>query len=624
MNFYKIDDRFILNHTSLDGFFFLRYIRVLATICFAGCILSWPVLLSVNATGGNKLSQLDLLTIGDVASPLKFYAHALIAWVFFGFILFMVCRECVFYINLRQAYLMSPQYANRLSARTVLFTCVPKRFLDERRIRKLFGDSVKNVWIPRNTRNLQRLIEEREKAAVRLEKAEIELIKKANKARNQKYGGVALPLPVSMPAPAPSRSETSSSLASSTPSSTATSSSTSPSSPSLSPASPRTSFAAPLGPSMPKPTAAPSSPSFSLPPSPRRASATSRVSGESPVPLFSDYTSNTPHQSLSPGLIRENDAINEAGEITRPGEINEPAQAVLRDKILKEMVPAERQGSFSSGPSFTIAVPPSIPISDITESDKAAEQPETKDNGMRPLLQVSEIHDDDDEEENELDYVHPYGFAPTLPDVRGSVAAQWIPAEARPAHRPLSNFGRRVDTIRWTRIRIKSLNRDIARLRRRFRAGDGTPLSSFFVEFDTQAAAQVAYQVLSHHQPLHMSPRFIGIRPEDIIWSSLRMRWWERIMRRFLVMGAVAVGIVFWSVPAAFVGVISNVSFLSSKIFFLHWIADLPKAITGVIEGLLPAVALSLLMAAVPGMLRGTFLTFHLCISKEDKFTKLF
>ncbi|CAK7198499.1 hypothetical protein SEUCBS139899_001160 [Sporothrix eucalyptigena] len=625
-DFWNVDQAFILNNTSLDGFFFLRYLRVLATICFAGCVIAWPVLLTVNATGGNKLSQLDLLTIGDVASPIKFYAHVAIAWIFFGFILFMISRECIYYINLRQAYLMAPQHAQRLSARTVLFTCVPKRFLDEHRVRKLFGDSVKNVWIPRNTRALQRLVDERESAAVRLEKAEIELIRKANRARKKKHGvplDQALPPPVSMAAaPSPSRANTSSSLDSTSSASSSSSSSpsaapvSSSSSPSSSPNSPRLSTSAPAAASsslQPPPRASTSSqstttgaPEPSSPVSQRRTSTTS-ITREVPQSIASSSTANVLQNTLSPGLIHEILEINEVGRISESSDL--AGKNKLQDTI-SPISPDNRQGSFSdaSGPSTATAVAsnsPSVPVSEITEIGPVAEEPEDKDKVAGTKLETNEVAaEEDDDKENEEDYIHPYGFNDTLPDVRGSVAAQWLPAEARPRHRPLANFGRSVDTIRWTRMRVKSLNKTIAKLRRKFRAGDGSTLSSMFVEFDTQASAQVAFQVLSHHQPLHMSPRFIGVRPQDIIWSSLRMRWWERIIRRFMVMGGIAVGIVFWSVPAALVGVISNLSYLSSKVFFLHWIADLPSAITGVIQGLLPAVALSLLMAAVPGMLR--------------------
>jgi hypothetical protein len=85
------------------------------------------------------------------------------------------------------------------------------------------------------------------------------------------------------------------------------------------------------------------------------------------------------------------------------------------------------------------------------------------------------------------------------------------------------------------------------------------------------------------------------------------MKWWERIMRRFGVMGFISAAIIFWSVPSALVGTISNLKYLASTVPFLFWIDDLPTAITGVIQGLLPALALTYLMMLVPAMLRGTF-----------------
>ena len=634
-DFYKIDDAFILNNTSLDAFLFLRYIRVLATICFAGCVIAWPVLLSVNATGGNNLKELNLLTIGDVLDPYKFYAHALIAWVFFGFILMMICRECIYYINLRQAYLTTPQHMHRLSARTVLFTCVPERFLDEPRVRKLFGDSVKNVWIPRNTRQLGRLVKERENAAIKLEKAEIELIRKANKEREKQLaagtkgnilsrpfagftrGGKAKAQadaeathnadPNHPPPAGPVRSNTNSSLASATSASSSNPSvlgSASASSPFSSlPGTPRPQSnrsAAPGSPLSPATTVVARAPTNSL--SLRRASGHSRASVEqATVPVSTSSSANVLQTTLSPGMIREIRDIND---------ILDPSRAHASSPNRHDSV--SDAGSSPSMSATAVASTMASPMTDITEvatvstagtsvdgdgnKENVDAAVDEKDNVK---VQVPEYDDDD-----ERHYMHPYGYADNLPDVRGSVAAQWLTAEKRPGHRPIANFGRRVDTIRWTRQRIKLLNKDIAKLRRQYRAGDGDTMSSMFVEFDTQAAAQVASQVLTHHQPLHMSPRFIGVRPQDVIWSSLRMRWWERIMRRFLIMGAIAVGVVFWSVPAALVGVVSNISFLTSKVFFLKWISYLPSAITGVIEGLLPAVALSLLMAAVPSMLR--------------------
>jgi calcium permeable stress-gated cation channel len=82
--FFLIPESFILNHRSLDGYLFLRFLKVLAIICSVGCCIAWPILLPIHGTGGRELQQLDLLTIGNVSTSLKFYAHVLVGWTFFG------------------------------------------------------------------------------------------------------------------------------------------------------------------------------------------------------------------------------------------------------------------------------------------------------------------------------------------------------------------------------------------------------------------------------------------------------------------------------------------------------------------------------------------------------------
>lgn len=196
-----------------------------------------------------------------------------------------------------------------------------------------------------------------------------------------------------------------------------------------------------------------------------------------------------------------------------------------------------------------------------------------------------------------------YGAAGPPPDVNGSVAAQWIPAENRPRHRPLANYGRRVDTIKWTRDRLKVLAPKISKLRRQYRKGEGLALPAIFVEFHTQVDAQAAYQTLVHHRPNHMEPEIVGVRPHEIIWPSLYMSWMQRIVRRFLIQGFVTVMVIFWAIPSALAGFVSNIRFLV-KIPFLSWLQYLPSVLLELISGILPALALMFLMSLVPRILR--------------------
>ncbi|KAF4543402.1 uncharacterized protein LTHEOB_101 [Lasiodiplodia theobromae] len=434
--FWQLPDAYVLNHSSVDGFLFLRFLRVVRNICLCGCCLTWPILLPLHICGGGAGEQLDRLTFGNVNDDHKgwFFAHGVVAWLFFGFVLYTVCRECIYAINLRQAYLLSPFYADRLSSRTVLFTCVPEPLLDEAKLRKVFGDAVKTVWIPKTSWELERLVRERDQTASRLQDAELELVRKTNLAYRRivaKNGG---------------------------------------------------------------------------------------------------------HPDIA---------------VPRPDSSN----------IDLENGSVERER-----------------VHTATTTSASTESGDEK---------------KDDDHHTASGGVEPVKFGPDGPpfDVPGSIAAQWIPQEDRPWHRPLANYGRRVDTIRWTRKRLKKLGKEIAKVRKRVNRGDvGSPMPAAFVEFTSQNEAQIAYQSLAHHRPSHMSQRYIGVRPYEIIWFSLRMRWWERIIRRTGIMTATALMTVF--------------CFLAESIPFLSWIELLPETLLGFLTGLLPAFALSMLMAIVPGILR--------------------
>lgn len=307
----------------------------------------------------------------------------------------MIARESIYYINLRQAYLLSPLYAKRLSSRTVLYSSVPNDYLDEAKLRRMFGKKVKNLWIATDCKELQKLVDERDKVAYKLEAAEIKLIKLANKARlkSLKKGGAH-------------------------------------------------------------------------------------------------------HEEANAG----------------------------------------------------------------THTDINGES--------------------------------------------GSAASRWIKPKQRPTHRLKPIIGKKVDTINWCRAELERLIPAVEALQAKHRAGEVKFVSSVFIEFWTQSEAQAAYQATAHHLPLHMSPRFIGVNPDEVIWKNLRIKWWERILRNAATIAFVVALIIFWAIPVAVVGSISNINSLTDKVPFLSFITKAPQVILGLITGLLPAVLLAVLMALLPIVLR--------------------
>lgn len=399
--FNKLPDSYVLNHHSLDGYLLLRYLKISVVICFVGCLITWPVLFPVNATGGNNQKQLNMLAYGNVKNPNRYYAHVGIAWVYFSFVFYMIMRESIYYINLRQAYLLSPLYAKRMSSRTVLFTSVPKDYQDEAKLRRMFGPQVKNLWIANDCKEIEELVAERDKVALKLEAAETKLVKLANKNR----------------------------------------------------------------------------------------------------------------------------------------------------------LKAVKKGTHVE------------PVVDPPQSDVEGES--------------------------------------------GSVAARWVKPNQRPTHRLKPIIGKKVDTINWCRRELARLIPQIDALQAKMKAGEGKFICSAFVEFYNQTEAQAAYQSLAHHQPLHMSPRFIGVNPREIIWKNLSITWSSRIVRNIATTAFVTALIVFWAVPVAFVGSISNIKALASgqdgqppKLPWLSFINKIPPVILGVVQGLLPAILLAVLMALLPIILR--------------------
>ena len=399
--FFKIPDSHVLNHSSMDGYLFLRFLRVLCSICFTGCVITWPVLLPINAMGGAGNKQLDMLSFSNVKNPNWYYAHATMGCVLFGkstkitaaqliqeaFVFYTVTRESLFYANLRQAYLNSPAYGHRISSRSVLFMSVPPDYQDEKKLQQIFGDSIRRIWITSDCKALDEKAAERDNLAYCLEKAETKLIRTAN---------------------------------------------------------------------------------------------------------------------------------------------------ATRLKILKEG---------------------RIPSDDSVDCE--------------------------------------------------TCNSEWSYKVRRPTHR-LGLFGDKVDSIRWLRSELATLAEEVETLQQKHLSGDVKKLSAIFIEFKSQSDAQIALQTLSHHQPLHMTPRFIGVSPKEVVWSALNLSWWQRIVRKFLVKGGIAALVIFWSIPAALVGTISNITYLSDLVPFLGWIKDLPEEIKGVIAGLLPSAALVLLMSLVPIICRST------------------
>ncbi|TGJ79497.1 hypothetical protein E0Z10_g9261 [Xylaria hypoxylon] len=159
----KLPDEFLLYHESLDAM--------------------WSHMACSDAgecDGGRVIHELDRITISNVMKTNHLYAHAVIAWVFCGFVMFTIARERLWLIGIRQAWTLSTPNAKRVSSRTVLFLSAPRDALEQSNINRYFGNGAIRIWPVTKLEALQTLVSERSALVEKLESEEAFLIHKAN------------------------------------------------------------------------------------------------------------------------------------------------------------------------------------------------------------------------------------------------------------------------------------------------------------------------------------------------------------------------------------------------------------------------------------------------------------
>ncbi|EUC35641.1 hypothetical protein COCCADRAFT_90306 [Bipolaris zeicola 26-R-13] len=368
--FTNLSDEYVLNHHSLDAYLYMRFLKVLTLMAFVGAVITWPVLFPVNATGGGGESGLDILSFSNVENEARYFAHALIAWIFFGWVLFLIYREMLYLVKLRKAYCLTTWNASRISQRTVLFTDVPQESLSLEELHNMFP-RVAQIWLVPNVNDLDDDVADLDKAVIKLEAGETKFMQKVTKQQKKK---------------------------------------------------------------------------------------------------------------------------------------------------------GSEKGTY----------------------DKAL----------------------------------------------------------RPTHKTKFLIGKKVDSIDYFRNQIKELLPKVQTAQRSHLAGKEKLDSAVFIEFDTIIAAEAAFNTNQHRRPTKFSSRQMGVLPEEVIWKNLNMGSKTRSLRHLLATIFISAMILFWSIPVAVVGSISNINYLTENVPFLSFINEIPEVILGVVTGLLPVVALAILMALVPVICR--------------------
>jgi hypothetical protein len=182
-----------------------------------------------------------------------------------------------------------------------------------------------------------------------------------------------------------------------------------------------------------------------------------------------------------------------------------------------------------------------------------------------------------------------------------------LPAEPKdyiqkePTHRlgKIPLIGEKVNSIDYCVEHISGLNTEIKEIQET--PETATKLPAVFIEFPNQLEAQRAFQAIPFSD---LKKRDISIAPDDVCWDNLSQKTNERRLRTIGANTFLTLMIIFWAIPVAVVGCISNITFLTEKVPFLRFINNCPDVLLGLITGILPTLALAILMSFVPVIIK--------------------
>ncbi|KAI0465484.1 hypothetical protein LJB42_000721 [Komagataella kurtzmanii] len=376
---WKQPTSFYVEKCGPDGYFFLRYLRVFIIVFTLTGLLIWPILFPINATGGGGQEGLDILSYSNNTYKWRVFAHVFLSWVLFGFCIYTIYKELVYYVSFRHALQVSPRYDSLLSSRTLLLDNVPESLSSEGELRTVFP-AANHVWYARDHKELEDVVKERTKLAGTYESTLVKSIKKAVKDRKKlAKKGAALP---------------------------------------------------------------------------------------EPADQFETYY---------------------------------------------------KEGKL-------------------------------------------------------------------------------------PTHRLKFLIGKKVSTLDYAPKRLSELNGELATAQNNWQ--DAKMVGSVFIEFPTQLELQRAYQAVPYNKDLKLSRRVTGVAPDDIIWENLQVGFVTRNSRAILAKTVLSLTLIFWAIPVAVVGAISNINYLTTKLPWLDFINNMPDVLMGIITGLLPTVALAVLMSLLPPFIK--------------------
>lgn len=178
-----------MEHSGLDAFFFLRYLRTIIKIFVPTAAVILPILLPLSVIHGKTsnagVQGLNRLTWGGVGLDRSnyYWAYLVLALIVVVQACYTIYEEHRFYIKIRQEHLSSHS-----SLSTVLISDIPHHLCSIDNLSAVYEkmvEGIHRIWINRDCKMLDEKIKQRDKLVARLEAAETRLISRAIKVHSQ-------------------------------------------------------------------------------------------------------------------------------------------------------------------------------------------------------------------------------------------------------------------------------------------------------------------------------------------------------------------------------------------------------------------------------------------------------
>lgn len=379
---------FVIQQVGVDGYFFLRYLLLWAYVGFYGGLILWPILFAVNASGGGNKTGFDIISYSNNTHKWRVFANLFCSWAFFGFVIYVIYTELVYYTGFRHSMQCTPFYSSLPSSKVLMIDNVEEGLLFEDTLKRLFP-AASRITITRDTSEAREAWEKRNKLTGKLEAAFNKVLNKCIKTRSKLE---------------------------------------------------------------------------------KKAQKGKEIEFPSPVNNIESY-------------------------------IKESKLPSYKDKPII----GKKKKVFNEG--------------------------------------LDELHDFNNKMEEE--------------------------------QKKIKNFSDDLDKV-----------------------------GSVFLEFPSHLELQRAYQAVDKSEYFKKSRKFQSFLPNEVIWKNVGIGYAARKSKRAGAKTILTLMIIYWAIPVAVVGCISNINLLTDKVPFLRFIDNMPSVLMGIITGILPSVLLAFLMSLVPPIIR--------------------